>query len=237
MDAIPIPRITLPLAPPHPRVLTEWMSTRDPQRWPAAPDGDGQPVMLVPGFMAGDTSLTRMALWLRGGGYILARSGITRNTGCMERDRREPGGPPRGGGAPGRAPRAAGRAEPGRLHRPRAGRPAPRPDRDAGHARVAAARPARGQGADLAVADHRRRAGHGRGARHVRRQLPARRLLRAQPGSRHRAVPATRSASSPSTRAATRSCAGKRAWIRPPSRSRCRPATSAWAWPARCGPS
>ena len=84
MDAIPIPRITLPLAPPQPRVLAEWMSTRDPQRWPAAPDGDGQPVMLVPGFLAGDTSLTRMALWLRGGGYTLARSGITRNTDCME---------------------------------------------------------------------------------------------------------------------------------------------------------
>jgi pimeloyl-ACP methyl ester carboxylesterase len=84
MDAIPIPRITLPLAPPQPRVLTEWMSTRDPRQWPAAPDGDGQPVMLVPGFMAGDTSLTRMALWLRGGGYTLVRSGINRNTGCME---------------------------------------------------------------------------------------------------------------------------------------------------------
>ncbi|HET9101936.1 MAG TPA: alpha/beta hydrolase [Solirubrobacteraceae bacterium] len=84
MDAIPIPRITLPLAPPPPRVLTEWMSTRDPRHWPDAPDGDGQPVMLVPGFMAGDTSLTRMALWLRGGGYTLARSGINRNTGCME---------------------------------------------------------------------------------------------------------------------------------------------------------
>jgi triacylglycerol lipase len=84
MDAITIPRPTLPLAPPRPRVLTEWMSTRDPQSWPAPPDGHGQAVMLVPGFMAGDTSLTRMALWLRTGGFALARSGINRNTGCME---------------------------------------------------------------------------------------------------------------------------------------------------------
>jgi pimeloyl-ACP methyl ester carboxylesterase len=40
--------------------------------------------MLIPGFLAGDTSLTRMAVWLRTGGYELARSGITWNTGCME---------------------------------------------------------------------------------------------------------------------------------------------------------
>ena len=84
MDAITFPRPTLPLAPPRPRVLSEWMSTRDPRRWPTPPDGDGQAVMLVPGFMAGDTSLTRMAVWLRTGGFALARSGITRNTGCME---------------------------------------------------------------------------------------------------------------------------------------------------------
>jgi triacylglycerol lipase len=40
--------------------------------------------MLVPGFLAGDTSLTRMAVWLRSGGYELTRSGIAWNTGCME---------------------------------------------------------------------------------------------------------------------------------------------------------
>lgn len=41
--------------------------------------------MLVPGFLAGDQSLTRMALWLRTGGFALARSGINWNTGCMEK--------------------------------------------------------------------------------------------------------------------------------------------------------
>lgn len=40
--------------------------------------------MLIPGFLAGDPSLARMALWLRSGGYELVRSGITWNTGCME---------------------------------------------------------------------------------------------------------------------------------------------------------
>jgi pimeloyl-ACP methyl ester carboxylesterase len=40
--------------------------------------------MLIPGFLAGDTSLTRMAVWLRGGGFTLARSGIRWNTDCMQ---------------------------------------------------------------------------------------------------------------------------------------------------------
>ena len=84
-DAPTIPRFGLPLAPPRPRVLAEWLSTRDPDDWPAAPAGDGRAVMLIPGFLAGDTSLTRMAVWLRTGGYQLARSGLTWNTGCMER--------------------------------------------------------------------------------------------------------------------------------------------------------
>ena len=40
--------------------------------------------MLIPGFLAGDESLTRMAVWLRSGGYTLARSGIRWNVDCME---------------------------------------------------------------------------------------------------------------------------------------------------------
>jgi pimeloyl-ACP methyl ester carboxylesterase len=83
-DATTVPRFGLPLAPPRLRVLSEWRSTYDQEHWPAPPDGDGRPVMLIPGFLAGDTSLTRMALWLRTGGYTLARSGITWNTACME---------------------------------------------------------------------------------------------------------------------------------------------------------
>ncbi|MGH2866685.1 MAG: esterase/lipase family protein [Solirubrobacteraceae bacterium] len=83
-EAFSPPRFGLPLTVPRPRLVTEWRSTQDPVHWPQAPDGDGRPVMLIPGFLAGDTSLTRMAVWLRTGGYELARSGITWNTGCME---------------------------------------------------------------------------------------------------------------------------------------------------------
>lgn len=64
--------------------MGEFLSTYDADRWPAAPAGDGRPVMLIPGFMAGDFSLTRMALWLRTGGFVLARSGIRWNSGCLE---------------------------------------------------------------------------------------------------------------------------------------------------------
>jgi triacylglycerol lipase len=83
-DASAVPRFGVPLAPPRPRVLAEWASTRDRRSWPLPPSGDGQSVMLIPGFLAGDTSLRRMAVWLRTGGYVLARSGIRRNTACME---------------------------------------------------------------------------------------------------------------------------------------------------------
>src|SRR5664279_479944 len=83
-DAFSLPRFGLPLTFPRPRIVTEWLSTLDHDEWPHPPSGDGRPVMLIPGFLAGDTSLTRMALWLRTGGYELARSGIAWNTGCME---------------------------------------------------------------------------------------------------------------------------------------------------------
>jgi len=83
-DATTVPRFGFPLTLPRLRVLSEWRSTSDQTAWPGAPDGKGRPVMLIPGFLAGDMSLTRMALWLRTGGYVLARSGIRWNTNCME---------------------------------------------------------------------------------------------------------------------------------------------------------
>jgi triacylglycerol lipase len=83
-EASTIPRWGLPLTPPHPRVVGEFLSTYDSERWPAAPAGEGRPVMLIPGFMAGDQSLTRMAVWLRTGGFVLTRSGIRWNSGCLE---------------------------------------------------------------------------------------------------------------------------------------------------------
>ena len=41
MDASTIPRWGLPLTPPRPRVIVEWLSTRDSEDWLPAPAGDG----------------------------------------------------------------------------------------------------------------------------------------------------------------------------------------------------
>ena len=70
---------------PGVRMLDEWRSTQNEKAWPAPPVGNGQSVILIPGFLAGDPSLTRMAKWLRTGDYSLVRSGIRWNVDCMER--------------------------------------------------------------------------------------------------------------------------------------------------------
>lgn len=48
------------------------------------PRGDGAPVLLVPGFLAGDQYLAVMATWLRRLGYAPRRAGITFNVGCAD---------------------------------------------------------------------------------------------------------------------------------------------------------
>jgi triacylglycerol lipase len=68
---------------PH-RLWSEWASTFDRRRWPESPRGDGRPVLMIPGFLAGDPSLARMAVWLRDGGYVPVRSGIAANVACLE---------------------------------------------------------------------------------------------------------------------------------------------------------
>jgi triacylglycerol lipase len=56
---------------------------RDPVlRGEGIADGRGRPVLLVPGFMAGDASLALMADWLRRAGYRPARAGMRSNVGC-----------------------------------------------------------------------------------------------------------------------------------------------------------
>jgi triacylglycerol lipase len=45
-------------------------------------DGRGRPVMLIPGFMAGDASLGPMGGWLKRAGYRATRSGMRANVGC-----------------------------------------------------------------------------------------------------------------------------------------------------------
>jgi triacylglycerol lipase len=67
------------------------------QRWPferaalltdpvhfgrGVPHGTGQPVLLIPGFLAGDTSLLTLSRWLRRIGYEPLRAGLRMNAGC-----------------------------------------------------------------------------------------------------------------------------------------------------------
>jgi pimeloyl-ACP methyl ester carboxylesterase len=47
--------------------------------------GEAAPVMLIPGFMAGDASLAMLRGWLRRRGHRVAMSGIRVNVGCSER--------------------------------------------------------------------------------------------------------------------------------------------------------
>src|SRR5215210_251723 len=45
-------------------------------------DGRGRPVLLIPGFLAGDGSLSMMAGWLKRTGYRPSRAGIVANVNC-----------------------------------------------------------------------------------------------------------------------------------------------------------
>jgi triacylglycerol lipase len=45
----------------------------------------GAPVLLIPGFMAGDSSLAVMRTWLRRRGHPVSMSGLRLNAGCAER--------------------------------------------------------------------------------------------------------------------------------------------------------
>jgi pimeloyl-ACP methyl ester carboxylesterase len=49
------------------------------------PRGDGRPVVLIPGFLAGDSSLSVMAGWLDRMGYRAHASGIVLNVDCSDR--------------------------------------------------------------------------------------------------------------------------------------------------------
>lgn len=46
--------------------------------------GEGRPVLLIPGFLAGDGTLATMARWLRANGYRTHRAGIRANVGCSQ---------------------------------------------------------------------------------------------------------------------------------------------------------
>jgi triacylglycerol lipase len=56
----------------------------DPVFWGAGvPRGNGEPVLLLPGLLAGDRSLWVLAFWLRRIGYRPVPSGITANVRCL----------------------------------------------------------------------------------------------------------------------------------------------------------
>src|SRR5436190_16685262 len=55
-------------------------------RGEGVPRGDGGPVMLIPGFLAGDGSLSLMAAWLRRIGHRPHASGIRLNVDCADRE-------------------------------------------------------------------------------------------------------------------------------------------------------
>src|SRR5213078_2831029 len=48
-------------------------------------DGGGQPVLLIPGFLAGDDSLALMTRWLRRVGYQTGKAGMRANVDCSAR--------------------------------------------------------------------------------------------------------------------------------------------------------
>ena len=54
-------------------------------RGSGVPRGDGAPVMTIPGFLAGDGSLSVMREWLRRMGYDARPSGIQMNVDCSDR--------------------------------------------------------------------------------------------------------------------------------------------------------
>lgn len=54
-------------------------------RGDGVPDGGGQPVLLISGFMAGDDSLGLMARWLKRTGHRPARAGIAWNVDCSSK--------------------------------------------------------------------------------------------------------------------------------------------------------
>jgi pimeloyl-ACP methyl ester carboxylesterase len=84
-----IPGLSLPHVPPlwlEARMGMELAALRRSPvfRGAGVAYGDGRPVMLIPGFLAGDGSLATMTHWLRENGYRTRRAGIRANIACSE---------------------------------------------------------------------------------------------------------------------------------------------------------
>src|SRR4051794_8291047 len=69
-------------APPRPWLEAASLLRPPVWRGRGVPDGDGRPVLLIPGFLAGDPSLTLLRSWLRQSGYWTCTSQIRFNVDC-----------------------------------------------------------------------------------------------------------------------------------------------------------
>ncbi len=80
---------------PFPSVPPIWLEGRlameaaalvrsDVFRGDGVPAGQGRPVLLIPGFLAGDGTLSTMARWLHRSGWRVSRAGFRANVACSE---------------------------------------------------------------------------------------------------------------------------------------------------------
>lgn len=83
---VPVARLRIPLWAEG-RLLFEHAALLRSAVWrgQGVPHGAGAPVLLVPGFLAGDPSLGAMAAWLRRIGYRPCRAGMRANVDCTTR--------------------------------------------------------------------------------------------------------------------------------------------------------
>lgn len=90
-----MPAQAMAISIPIPSVPPIWLEGRlaleaaalmrsDVWRGEGVPAGEGRAVLLVPGFLAGDGTLSTMARWLKANGWRISRAGIRANVGCSE---------------------------------------------------------------------------------------------------------------------------------------------------------
>ncbi len=84
-DGFAGPRGTRPLLD-EARTLGEARALRREPIWsePGMPHGEHRPVLLIPGFMTGDVSMSLLARWLQRAGYAALRSQLRMNVDCSQ---------------------------------------------------------------------------------------------------------------------------------------------------------
>jgi triacylglycerol lipase len=84
--AVPLQRPPVPPLWLEGRFALEWAGLLRSEVWrgEGVPPGERRAVLLIPGFLAGDGTLSTMTQWLRASGYRTQRAGIRRNVDCSE---------------------------------------------------------------------------------------------------------------------------------------------------------